>query len=150
MAFPDDTLESTQALSDGRVIVTRDCTRIEEAAAIVELDVPQHRVPRCHRVKRPIDLLGDGSGRNGFGERVLPQIAHYATPRTFAVGQKHRRYGNYFAGVASLLLNETRHRPARVERLTLRPSGKNPLVAVTRRVGVRVGHGDGLHEGHGA
>ena len=39
--------------------------------------------------KRVVDLLNDGTGRYGFVQRVLPEVAHEASPRAFLVGQEN-------------------------------------------------------------
>ena len=36
-----------------------------------------------------VDLLNDGTGRYGFVQRVLPEVAHEASPRAFLVGQEN-------------------------------------------------------------
>ena len=89
---------------DRRMVSRRDRMGIEEAAAVVELDLPGRR-QRCEGV---LDLRGDRAGRHGFLQRVLPQVAHQAAPGAFAVRQEDRGDWNDFSGRSTRAPRRTR------------------------------------------
>src|SRR5687768_13897609 len=98
MRFHNDTLEGMDALDDGGEVLRWNGFRIEEAAGIVELDLSR-TVGEVRFIFRELrngksNLRRDGSARNRFERRVLPQIAIGTAPRTFAVRQENGRYGS--------------------------------------------------------
>src|SRR5205814_5302798 len=111
-------LEPDHAPGNRGVVLWRDGPRIEEAAAVIELDLPCGRVREApsefaeevlptqilgsESRERKINLRGDRTDRNRFAQGILPQIAHQAVPRAFAIGQKNRRHRHDFARVRAL------------------------------------------------
>src|SRR5688572_16723432 len=97
MAFDDDPFESAPAFGDGGMIRGWNGAGIEEAAAVVELEMPwsagaaglSRRRGDSQFAQCPVDLRGNGARRHGFRECVLPKITHQAAPRAFAVGQEN-------------------------------------------------------------
>ena len=91
VAFDDDSLKSLVGC-DGGMVFYRDGAGIEEAAAVVELDVTGRRKPvKGESICAGIAPMGTAS------QRVLPEVAHQAAPGTFAVGEKNGRYRSNFA-----------------------------------------------------
>ena len=75
-------------LRDLGVLLGPDRLGVEEAAGVVELDLTR----RGQRGEGAGDLRGDRPEGSGFGEGVLPEIAHEAAPGALAVGQKESGY----------------------------------------------------------
>ena len=99
---------------------------VEEAAAVIELDLPRWGQPRQSKA----DLLGDCAGWNAFSECVAPQIAHQASPGTLSIGEKDGRDRDDFARGCTLVLNEKRIRPPRIQNMALRPFTENPAISL--------------------
>jgi hypothetical protein len=91
---------------------------IEETAGVEQLDLARHRQAAelaFRLAKRKVNLPGDRSGGHGFIERVLPEIAHQAAPRTFLVGEKNRQAIDEAAVGSALLLEQPGVRAVWVE-----------------------------------
>ena len=73
---------------------------------------------------------GDGSDGYGFGEGVLPEIAHEAAPGALAIGEEEGGYGDDFFCGGVLLFYEEGVGAVGVELVALRTVGEDPLVAV--------------------
>ena len=106
---------------------------VEEAARVVQLDVPRPRQGR----ERPADLRGDRSRRRRLRKCVLPQVAHQAPPGALAVSQEDRGDGHDLAVLCGLLLDERRVGARWVEVIALRALLEDPTVPfpVRRRIG---------------
>jgi hypothetical protein len=107
--------------------------RIEEAAAVVKLDLPR----RGKACESELDLLGNRAGRNAFGQRVAPQIAHQTPPGALPVGEKDGRDRNDLAGGCTLLLHEEGVRLPRIHVMAVWTLIEYP--AVSFRSGLRIG-----------
>src|SRR5271154_184676 len=77
VALDDHPFEAGNATSDCRVILDRNRARIEEAAAVVQLDLPRG----SKAFESVANLCRNRSSRDAFHQRVLPEVAHQATPR---------------------------------------------------------------------
>ena len=97
--FDDHTLEPGHSLGDLFVIVRRDRRGVEEAAGVVQLDVPRRR----QRGDGIADLRGDRASRHCLIEGVDPEIAHHAPERTLPVREKDYGSGGKGALAVSLL-----------------------------------------------
>ena len=109
-------------LGDGGIVVARDRLRVEEVAAVVELDV----AAGGRRASGVVDLCWDRSRRDGLVRRVLPQVAHQAAERALAIGQEDRRNVDDFARRRALGLDEEGPRHVRIDAV-LRPAGRQNL-----------------------
>src|SRR5216684_2838367 len=116
MALHDHPLEPAHPLGDGRIILPRNCAPVEEASAIIELELPRFGQPG----ERVIDLRGNCAKRHGLLNRVAPEIAHQAAPGTFAVGQENGRHAHYLTRFSPLFLSQER---IGLEWIKLVPSG---------------------------
>src|SRR5438876_2854571 len=72
MRLDDDTLKAADRFSYRSIVFHRYGSAVEKASTVVELDLIGWR----KLGERKIDLLWNGADRDGFLERVLPQIAH--------------------------------------------------------------------------
>src|SRR5215471_19053380 len=100
MRFDDDALEVLEEIGDLRMFVGRNRSGIEKASRVVELD------GACSRkfCQSSADLIRDGASCHRLLHRVLPEIAHQASPRTLPVRQEERRDIDDLSPFASLLL----------------------------------------------
>ena len=80
----DDAAEGLEERGSFGVVGGGDGAGVEEAAAIVELDV----LGGGEAGEGIGDLRGDSAGGEGVGEGVLPEVAHEAAPGTLAVGEE--------------------------------------------------------------
>ena len=80
---------------------------------------------------------GIDSGVNTLRECVLPQIAHQASPGTFAIREKHSGDGHHFASCRTLVLDKERIWSRRIDKISLRPTGNNPGIALRRFCRIR-------------
>src|ERR1700682_1142192 len=87
-------------------ISRRNGARIEETAGIAEL----HAAHGGKRAERAADLFRNRAPGHRLRGRVLPEVAHEATPGTFPVCQKHRRDRLPLSAFGPLLL-DARHAP---------------------------------------
>ena len=126
MAFDDHALESRHEPHDGRVILRRDRFAVEEAAAVIELDLPGGGKP----VQRVLDLRGDGPQRRIAGKCIAPQVAHQTMPWALAVGQEDCRDGYDLARCGAFLLHKKRRWAQRVKLVARRPLRQNPGIAL--------------------
>ena len=136
MAFDDDSFEVGCLLRDGVVVFGRDGFGVEEAAAVVELDLTGWG----ELGEGVVDLGGDGSDGYGFGEGVLPEIAHEAAPGALAVGEEEGGYGDDFFCGGVLLFYEEGVGAVGVELVALRTLGR---IHWSRSVRFS-GYGDGV------
>ena len=85
MRFHHDVVGERNPFSDGRVIRERNGGRVEEAAAVVELDLsgPRSECARAYSICR-----GIAPGGTVSREGVLPQIAHQTTPGALLVREQ--------------------------------------------------------------
>src|SRR6266576_2228543 len=118
MGFHYYPVESARPLRDGGIACSWNRSSVEKAPAIVEVEIFGLR----HLLERVIDLPGNRSGRHGFDEGILPEIAHEAAPRTFAVRQENRRYLHELTGRCWLALQQECPRPERVKLVARRPA----------------------------
>src|SRR4051812_33561692 len=114
MTLHDDTLEVINASGNRRKIFGRNRFRIEEAAGVVKFDLGTCGAAKL--CQRKIDLRGDGSGRNCFRERVLPQVAVEAAPRALTIGENDGGNGNNVPGFALFFFDEEGVRAFRGEK----------------------------------
>ena len=132
MTFYNHSLKAPHTLRDGREILRRNRARIEEAARVVELDLAGfYELPQ-----REVDLLRDRARRNGFGQRIFPEIAHQTAPRAFAIRQKDRCDANDFARLRALVFHEKCGRFSWIDSVPHRTPRENPFVAFARRIGI--------------
>ena len=99
MAFDDNALEAGNAVRDCRVILNGDGARVEEAAAVIEFDLPRRR----EALQSVVNLCRNRSRWHRLRQRVLPEIAHQASPGALAVGEKDGGDGNRAQGTGSAL-----------------------------------------------
>ena len=97
--FNDDRLEGSHDFSNLLAIIQRDSLAVKKVAAVVELDVGDPRASWVSWINTQLSqsrayLAGDSSDRHALGRGVLPEVAHQATERAFAVGQQQG--GNVF------------------------------------------------------
>src|SRR5258706_505291 len=118
MGFHNYPLEPARPLGDGGIVGSRNRSPIEEAAAIVELEMFCAR----HPLERVIDLRGNRPEGLRFGGGVLPEIAHEAAPGAFAVRQENRRYLHQLTGLCWLALHQECPGPERVKLVSRRPA----------------------------
>src|ERR1041385_1879701 len=125
MALDDDALEPARPIGNGWIFPRRDRAAIEKTSAVVKLECLRGR-----QASEPmIDLRGNRTLRAGFGEGVPPEVAHQATPRTFAIGQENCCHSDEFARFGSLLLETEVIRPLWVKLVPSGSLGENPGVA---------------------
>src|SRR5262245_59993834 len=115
MSFDNHAFECSDTTRDSRVITRWDGARIEEAPAIVKLDLPRrwHAFARGHCSERVIDLRRNRARRHRLRQRVLPQIAHQATPGTLTIGEENGGDGNNLTGVVGFGLQQKSPRSPR-------------------------------------
>ena len=132
VALDNDTVKLGQALGDRGIFSLGDGFDIEETACVVEFDLAQlgqaAALAFC-LANREVDLPGDGTGRHGFVEGVLPEIAHQAAPRAFLVGEKDRQPINETAVVIAFLLEQPGVGAAWVKRALLATLPGDPVAA---------------------
>lgn len=126
VTFDDGSLEACDSVGYGWMVFGRDGFGVEEAAAVVELDLAGGR----ELLEGVVDLRGNGSEGHGFSEGVLPEVAHEATPGTLSVGEEDGGYRKDFACGCVLVFDEEGVGTRGVERVSLRTLRENPLVAV--------------------
>ena len=107
MALDDDSFEGCDQVRNSGIIIRGYGMHVEEAAAVIELDLTCWGQPGQGKA----DLFGYSAGWNTFSERIAPQVAHQASPRTFSVREKDGRDRDDFARGRTLVLNEKRVRP---------------------------------------
>src|ERR1700761_5081570 len=110
MALDDDSFEGCDEARNRGVIFRRYGMHVEEAAAVIELDLTCWGQPG----QRKADLLRDGAGWNAFSEGIAPQVAHQTSPGTFSIREKDRRDRDDFARGRTLVFNEKRIRLPRI------------------------------------
>ena len=118
MTLDDDPVKIGQARGYRGILGLGNRLAIEETAGVVQLDLAQlgQAAELAFRLaKRKVNLPGDRSGGHGFIERVLPEIAHQAAPRTFLVGEKNRQAIDEAAVGSALLLEQPGVRAVWVE-----------------------------------
>src|SRR6185437_1186209 len=94
--------------------------RVEEASAVIELDLPSRRQPReCEAY-----LLWNGSRRKAFGKCVPPQVAHQAAPWALPIREKDGCNRDQFSGSGALALNMECVRLPWVQLVAFRPLTK--------------------------
>ena len=136
MTFNDDPLERADALSDCGKIFRRDRARIEEAPAVVELDLFRSSqvgasVPASpDLLQSKVDLRGNGPDRRRFRERVFPQVAHEAAPRAFAVREKDGGDRDDFPLLGQFFLNAVSERAKWIQCASRGSARQNPLVSL--------------------
>ena len=114
------------------MVFQRDCATIEEAPAVVELDLTGSRELLQERTQsEPGSLRG-----NRLSQRVLPEITHQAAPGALAVGQKDRGDRNNFAGGRVFFLNEECVRPRGIELVALWTAIQYPAIALAAFLGI--------------
>ena len=87
----DDHLRDSRNRSGHRfVVLLRYGARIEEAAGVVELDLPHRWLFAPQPFASSGDLRRDGAWRCVSRRRVAPQVAHHTPPRAFTTGQEDR------------------------------------------------------------
>src|ERR1043166_8081665 len=147
MTLDDHPFEMLHLHGNGGKILGRDRAGIEEASAIVKLEVARARrdrrgAPGCvERSQSHVNLPRNRSGRHRFVERVLPQIAHQTAPGTFPVRKKYRRDRDNFAGLRSLAFAEKCDGLRWIQRPSRRTAGKNPPVTLGRTLRIGRRHG---------
>src|SRR5580698_1244881 len=92
MALYDCSLKAAYFGRDCGVVLDRNRMMIEEAPAVIELDLA------CWRQLREsiFDLMWNRAERNGLHRCILPEVAHQATPGTLAICKEDGRYWNHF------------------------------------------------------
>ena len=113
MRFDDDVLCERDGAGDGRIIRGRNGGGVEEAAAVVELELFG---PGAELRQRMVDLSGNCAVRDGPGRRVFPQIAQQTAPRTFLVGQQNRSGTDDVSGTGALFFKKKTARLEGIER----------------------------------
>lgn len=125
MAFDNRSFEGIYSGCNCGIVFRGNGVGIKEAAAVVELDVAGWR-------KLPegiVDLRRDSSCGEGFGERVLPEVAHEAAVGALAVGEEDGGDGNDLVRSRVLVFEVKSVGALRVECVSLRSLGDDPVVA---------------------
>ena len=117
MTLHNHSLEVANSRRDSWIVGGGNRVRIEEAPAIVELDLARRRQLR----QSIINLRRNSARRQSFCQRVLPQVAHEAAPGAFSIRQEDRRDRDQFAGFCPLLLQQKGIGTPRVERISSCP-----------------------------
>src|SRR5207249_6203365 len=89
MTFDDHAFEGLQQPGDLEILLLWDGAGIEKASCVVELDPSGGR----QAIERIPYLRGNGAGRAGVVEGILPEVAHQAAPRAFTIRQEDRGNG---------------------------------------------------------
>src|SRR5690606_34180089 len=111
---------------DGVVVRFGNRPGIEEAAGIVELDVPDTGCDRGERLHGGANLGRDGARWRRARDRVLPQVAHRAAPGALGTGQEDGPDADGPAGRVGLLVDRGPGRDAEIERaIDDRPGGRD-------------------------
>src|SRR5215217_7448719 len=82
--------ELCKARRDLAVVGFRHRARVKEVASVVKLHMARERSAASKSIQRSVELPDERTPRRVAGDRVLPQVAHHATPRAFAAGQEDR------------------------------------------------------------
>src|SRR2546428_2281222 len=117
MTLHNHSLEVANSRRDSWIVGGGNRVGIEEAPAIVELDLARRRQLR----QSIIYLRRNRAQRQRFCQRVLPQVAHQAAPGAFSIRQEDRRDRDEFAGFCPLLLQQKGIGALRVERVSTWP-----------------------------
>ena len=128
MILHNHSIETIGALRDGGIVLGRNRVRIEEAAAVIELELSRRwKLEKC-----VIDLCRDRPERNRFAERVAPQVAHQTTKRALSIGEKDS--GDRFDGptVGTLVFDKILIGEIRIAYLSRRATAEYPGIAFRR------------------
>src|SRR4029450_2767020 len=107
----DHALEARNRFCDLFIVFGRDLLRIEKAARVVQLDLPD----RWQLGERRADLLRNRTARHDLVQRVGPQVAHDATERTLAVGQEDDGSRHQLTGRSGLFFPDGRVGTMRID-----------------------------------
>ena len=124
MRFDDHALEARNRLCDLFIVFGRDLLRIEEAAGVVQLDLPDRR----QIGERRSDLVRNGTTRHDFVQCVGPQVAHDATERTLAVGQEDDGSRHQLTGRSGLFFPNGRVSAVGIYKVLCASMGEHELI----------------------
>ena len=137
VALDDRALEGSERRGDRGMVFRGNGPAVEEAAGVVELD-PAGRRKRRERLG---DLGRDRPGAGALLERVLPQVAHQASPGALAVRQEDGGDVDCATRLVGLRLDEGAVGAPRVEGIARGPAFQDPAVPRAGRVRVGRAHG---------
>ena len=138
MRFDDHVGHAREPCRERLVILIGDGTRIEKAAGVVQLHVIDGVAIPAYGLERVIQLVDERAGGRVLLDRVLPEVAHHATPRALAAGQEDGRHLGDPAVGGPLRLDQDALVCPGVERDARRPVGEHePIACRTRCVNTR-------------
>src|SRR5439155_6335848 len=117
MTLHNHSLEVANSRRDSWIVGGGNRVRIEEAPAIVELDLARRRQLR----QSVIYLRRNSARRQSFCQCVSPKVAHQAAPGALSIRQEDRRDRDQLAGLYPLLLQQKGMGAPRVERISSWP-----------------------------
>ena len=144
MALHDHPLEVLDEHGDTRILLGRDGAWIEEAAAVVELDV----ACRPEAVERVPNLARDCARGDALRECVTPQVTHGAAPRALAIGEEDRCDLADVTGGEAFAFDQVRVGPLGIDGFAGASAAKDPAITVSAGFGIRDRQECGGHRLH--